>query len=143
MRLAQIHDTRKTRTGDLRDPGRARKRPSAYIGEGLNRWPAAHLSDTAHLYRLALEKGESGAIYHAVAEEGITMREIAEVIGQGLNIPVISVSPDQAQEHFGWLAAFAAWDIPASSEKTKRQLGWNPTGPGILTDLRHMNYAAV
>jgi nucleoside-diphosphate-sugar epimerase len=91
---------------------------------------------------LALEKGESGAKYHAVAEEGITMREIAEVIGQGLNVPVISLSPDQAQEHFGWLAAFAGWDIPASSEKTRRQLGWNPTGPGILSDLRNMDYTA-
>ncbi len=143
MRLAQIHDTRKQGLVTYAIQVAREKGLSAYIGEGLNRWPAAHLSDTAHLYRLALEKGESGAIYHAVAEEGITMREIAEVIGQGLNIPVISVSPDQAQEHFGWLAAFAAWDIPASSEKTKRQLGWNPTGPGILTDLRHMNYAAV
>ena len=143
MRLAQIHDTRKQGLVTYAIQVAREKGLWANIGEGLNRWPAAHLSDTAHLYRLALEKGESGAIYHAVAEEGITMREIAEVIGQGLNIPVISVSPDQAQEHFGWLAAFAAWDIPASSEKTKRQLGWNPTGPGILTDLRHMKYAAV
>jgi nucleoside-diphosphate-sugar epimerase len=142
MRLAQIHDTRKQGLVTYAIQIAREKGLSAYIGEGLNRWPAAHLSDTAHLYRLALEKGESGAKYHAVAEEGITMREIAEVIGQGLNVPVISLSPDQAQEHFGWLAAFAGWDIPASSEKTRRQLGWNPTGPGILSDLRNMDYTA-
>jgi nucleoside-diphosphate-sugar epimerase len=142
MRLAQIHDTRKQGLVTYAIQIAREKGLSAYIGEGLNRWPAAHLSDTAHLYRLALEKGESGAKYHAVAEEGITMREIAEVIGQGLNVPVISLSPDQAQEHFGWLAAFASWDIPASSEKTRRQLGWNPTGPGILSDLRNMDYTA-
>jgi nucleoside-diphosphate-sugar epimerase len=142
MRLAQIHDTRKQGLVTYAIRIAREKGLSAYIGEGLNRWPAAHLSDTAHLYRLALEKGESGAKYHAVAEEGITMREIAEVIGQGLNVPVISLSPDQAQEHFGWLAAFAGWDIPASSEKTRRQLGWNPTGPGILSDLRNMDYTA-
>jgi nucleoside-diphosphate-sugar epimerase len=142
MRLAQIHDTRKQGLVTYAIQIAREKGLSAYIGEGLNRWPAAHLPDTAHLYRLALEKGESGAKYHAVAEEGITMREIAEVIGQGLNVPVISLSPDQAQEHFGWLAAFAGWDIPASSEKTRRQLGWNPTGPGILSDLRNMDYTA-
>jgi nucleoside-diphosphate-sugar epimerase len=142
MRLAQIHDTRKQGLVTYAIQIAREKGLSAYLGEGLNRWPAAHLSDTAHLYRLALEKGESGAKYHAVAEEGVTMREIAEVIGQGLNIPVVSLSPDQAQEHFGWLAAFAGWDIPASSKKTRRQLGWHPSGPGILSDLRNMDYTA-
>ena len=95
------------------------------------------------MYRLALEKGKAGAKYHAVAEEGVTVREIAEAIGQGLNIPVVSLSPEKAQEHFGWLAAFIGYDLPASSEKTRRELQWNPGGPGLLVNLRDMDYAAV
>lgn len=110
------------------------------IGDGLNRWPAAHRLDTARLYRLALEKGEAGARYHAVAEEGVPMRAIAETIGRGLNVPVVSIEPKDAGGHFGWLAPFAGWDIPASSAQTREKLGWKPTGPGLLADLEKMRY---
>jgi nucleoside-diphosphate-sugar epimerase len=108
---------------------------SASVGDGLNRWPAAHRLDTVHLYRLALEKGDAGARYHAVAEEGVTFRDIAEVIGRRLNVPIVSVTPEEAERHFGWLGAFAGWDIPASSAQTREQLGWNPTGPSLISDL--------
>ena len=114
---------------------------SAYVGDGLNRWPAAHLLDVARLFRLALEKREAGARYHAVAEEGIRVRDIAGVIGRGLDVPVVSLSPDEAAGHFGWLAAFAGLDLPASSAQTQARLGWEPTGPDLLTDLRLMRYS--
>lgn len=104
-----------------------------------NRWPAVHRLDTARLYRLALEKGLAGAIYHAVAEEGIPVKEICEVIGKGLNAPVVSLAPEQAQEHFGWLAAFIGWDIPASSAQTREQC-WRPVEPGLIADLKNMCY---
>jgi len=117
------------------------KGTSAYIGQGLNRWPAAHVLDVAHLYRLALEKAEAGSRYHAVAEEGVSMREIAEVIGKSLNLPTVSVSPEDAQAHFGWLAMFAGFDMPASSTITRQKLGWKPTGPTLLTDLGNMSYS--
>jgi nucleoside-diphosphate-sugar epimerase len=113
---------------------------SAYIGEGRNRWPAAHVQDVAHLYRLALEKREAGSRYNAVAEEGIPMREISAVIGKGLNVPVVSLAPEKAQGHFGWLAMFAGFDMPASSAQTRKHLGWNPTGPGLIADLENMQY---
>ena len=116
------------------------KRASAYIGEGLNRWPAAHVLDVAHLYRLALEKHEAGSPYHAVAEEGVSVREIAEVIGRGLNVPVISLPQEEAQAHFGWLAMFAGFDMPASSALTRQRLGWQPTGPGLIADLERMRW---
>jgi nucleoside-diphosphate-sugar epimerase len=108
---------------------------SAYVGEGRNRSSAAHVSDVARLYRLVLEKSEAGAKYHAVSEEGVPMHDIAEAISRGLKIPVKSVSPAEAQSHFGWLAAFAAHDLQASSAKTRKKLGWNPTGPGLIADL--------
>jgi nucleoside-diphosphate-sugar epimerase len=108
---------------------------SAYLGEGRNKWSAAHVSDVARLYRLVLEKNEAGAKYHAVGEEGIPMRDIAETIGQGLKIPVKSLSPEEAQAHFGWMAIFATHDLQASSAKTRRKLGWNPAGPGRIADL--------
>jgi nucleoside-diphosphate-sugar epimerase len=113
---------------------------SAYVGDGLNRWPAAHVLDVARLYRLALEKGEAGARYHAVAEEGIPVRDIAEVIGRGLRVPVVALSPEEAAGHFGWLAAFAGLDLPASSAQTRARLGWRPTGPGLIADLQQMRY---
>jgi nucleoside-diphosphate-sugar epimerase len=116
---------------------------SAYVGDGLNRWPAAHVTDVARLYRLALEKREPGARYHAVAEEGIAVREIAEVIGQGLKLPVVALSAEQAADHFGWLAAFGGLDLPASSAQTQERLGWRPIGPGLITDLQHMRYFGV
>src|SRR6201996_2746230 len=114
VRLPQVHDPVKQ---GLITPAVAiarEKGVSAYVGEGQNRWPAAHVLDVARLYRLALEKRQAGARYHAVAEEGVRVREIAEVIGRGLNVPVVAMSPEQAAGHFGWLAPFAGMDIPAS-----------------------------
>jgi nucleoside-diphosphate-sugar epimerase len=108
---------------------------SAYVGDGLNRWTAVHRFDAAHLFRLALEKGFAGARYHGVAEEGIAFREIAAVIGQRLNIPVVAKSAEQAADHFGWFAAFAGLDCPASSKLTQQQLGWQPKQPGLIADL--------
>jgi nucleoside-diphosphate-sugar epimerase len=113
---------------------------SAYVGEGLNRWPAVHRLDAAILYRLALEKGVAGARYHGVAEEGIAFREIAEAIGRGLNIPVVSKTPDEAAQHFGWFAMFAGLDCPASSKLTQEQLEWRPTQRGLIADLDNGSY---
>ncbi|HVZ18118.1 MAG TPA: hypothetical protein VG897_13430, partial [Terriglobales bacterium] len=113
---------------------------SAYVSEGRNRWPAAHVLDTARLYRLALEKGKAGVRYHAVAEGGVATRDIAESIGRGLKVPVVSISPEEAPKHFGWLGMFAGWDMPASSTKTQEKLGWRPTGPGLIADLDNMHY---
>ncbi len=143
VRLAQIHDTRKQGlvpyfTAVARD-----KRVSAYIGDGANRLPAAHVSDTARLYRLAFEAAEPGAIYHAVDEEGVSMKAIAEALGRGLNIPVISVMPEESQAHFGWLGMFAGHDMPSSSAITREKLGWTPTGPGLIADLDGMDYTQV
>ncbi len=140
VRLPQVHDTVKQGLITYLVQVAREKGMSAYIGEGLNRWPAAHVLDVAHLYRLALEKREAGSRYNAVAEEGVPMREIAAVIGKGLNVPVVSISPEKAQDHFGWLAMFAAFDMPASSAVTQQRLAWRPTGPGLIADLNAMNY---
>lgn len=113
---------------------------SAYIGDGANRWPAAHRLDAARLYRLALEDGASSGPYHAVAEEGVPFRAIAEAIGRGLNVPVIALPPDEAAKHFGWFATFAGADIPASAARTKAQLGWEPTQPELLADIEQAGY---
>jgi nucleoside-diphosphate-sugar epimerase len=142
MRLPQVHDTIKRGLVTYLIAVAREKGVSAYVGEGRNRWAAAHVSDVARLYRLALEKHEAGAKYHAVAEEGVPMREIAETIGRGLKIPVVSLSPEEAAAHFGWLAMFAGLDIPASGAKTQQRLGWRPTGPGLIADLEQMNYFA-
>lgn len=142
VRLPQVHDTEKQGMVSYTIRLAREKGVFAYIGDGHNRWPAAHILDTARLYRLALEKADAGARYHAVAEEGVPMREMAEVIGKGLKVPVISLSPEEAQEHFGWLAMFAGLDMPASSAQTRKQLGWEPTGPGLITDLTNMRYSA-
>lgn len=135
IRLSQIHDTFKqglvTELIEL-----ARKTGmSAYVGDGRNRWSAAHVSDTVRLYRLALEKSMPGARYHATAEEGIEFREIASAIGRRLGIPVAGLSSDAAASHFGWLSAFAAKDMSASSTMTKEMLDWHPSGPGLIADL--------
>jgi len=113
---------------------------SAYIGDGLNRWPAAHRLDAAHLYRLVLEKGTAGANYHGVADEGVPTREIAAAIGHGLNVPVVSKSREEAADHFGWLAHFFGTDAPASSAQTRERLGWRPVQPGLIADLNAEHY---
>ncbi len=143
MRLPQVHDTVKQGLVTYAIQIARERGVSAYVGDGLNRWPAAHRLDTARLYRLALEKAEAGARYHAVAEEGIPTREIAEVVGRGLKVPVVSLPPEDAAGHFGWLAPFAGWDIPASGAYTREKLGWNPAGPGLISDLENMRYFPI
>jgi nucleoside-diphosphate-sugar epimerase len=143
MRLSQIHDPVKQGLVTWAVQMAREKGVSAYVGDGLNRWPAAHVSDTARLFRLALEKQAAGAIYNAVAEEGVPFRDIAEVIGRGLKIPVVSMSPDEAAAHFGWLTHFVSRDMPASSAQTRERLGWHPTGPGMIADLEKMDYSAT
>ncbi|HEF4739733.1 SDR family oxidoreductase [Burkholderia multivorans] len=138
VRLPQVHDTVRQGLLTYAVAVAREKGVSAYVGEGRNRWAAAHISDVARLYRLALEKNEAGAKYHAVAEEGIPMRDIAEAIGRALKVPVASLSAEEAPAHFGWLAAFAGHDLVASSEKTRKVLGWNPTGPGLIADLERI-----
>ena len=96
--------------------------------------------DVARLYRLALERRDAGARYHASAEEGIALRDIATVIGRGLNVPVVALPPAEAAGHFGWLGAFIGHDMPASSARTRERLGWHPTGPGLIADLEGMRY---
>lgn len=140
VRLPQVHDTVKQGLVSYVIPVAREKGVSAYMGDGLTRWAAVHQLAAAHLYRLALEKGTPGARYHAVAEEGVTAREIAEAIGRGLKVPVVSVPSEKAAEHFGWLAAFAGLDLQASSAQTREKLGWNPTGPSLISDLENMQY---
>src|SRR5262249_42072174 len=132
VRLPQVHDTVRQGLITYAVQAAREKGASAYVGEGLNRSPAAHVLDVAHLYRLALEKREAGSRYHGVAEEGVTMRAIAEVISRGLKVPVVSLSQEEAQAHFGWLALFVGMDMPASSAQTRERLGWRPTGPGLI-----------
>jgi nucleoside-diphosphate-sugar epimerase len=140
VRLAQIHDTHKQGLVPYITAVAREKRVSAYIGDGSNSWPAAHVSDTARLYRLAFEKAEPGAIYHAVDEEGIPMKTIAEALGRGLKVQVVSITPEETAAHFGWLAAFAGHNMPSSSAITQQKLKWKPTGPGLIADLNGMDY---
>ncbi|MGV8936058.1 MAG: SDR family oxidoreductase [Allorhizobium sp.] len=140
MRLPQVHNTVKQGLiSPLLEIAR-QKGVSAYLGEGRNRFPAGHLLDVANLYRLAIERGQAGGRYHAVAEEGIESRVIAEALGRGLKLPVVSIAPENAADHFGWMAMFAGLDFPASSAITKKMLDWNPTGPGLIADLDGMRY---
>ena len=135
IRLPQVHDPVKQGLITYLIAVAREKGVSAYVGDGLNRWPTVHRLDAAHLYRLALEKGSTGARYNAVAEEGVPLREIAESVGRGLKLPVVSKSPQEAAEHFGWLGFFAGADLPASSALTQQRLGWRPTHVGLLADL--------
>lgn len=141
MRLPQVHDTVKQGLVTYLIALARAKRVSAYIGDGNNRWPAAHVVDVARLYRLALEKGEAGSRYHAVAEEGVRLKDIAGAISRGLQLPVISISREHAEEHFGFLGFFVGWDAWTSSRQTRGKLGWSPVGPSLLSDLEKMRYA--
>jgi nucleoside-diphosphate-sugar epimerase len=113
---------------------------SGYIGDGSNRWPAVHRLDSARLFRLALEEAPAGSTLHGVADEGVPILDIAEVIGRHLNLPVVSISPEDAGEHFAWLAGFLAADSPASSALTRELLGWQPTHVGLIDDLGQGHY---
>jgi nucleoside-diphosphate-sugar epimerase len=138
VRLPQVHDRDKQGLVTYAIAVAREKGISAYVGDGRNRWPAVHRLDAAPLYRLALEKGSAGASYHAVGEEGVPVREIAEAIGRGLKIPAVSLSPEEAADHFGWLAFFAGMDALASSALTQQRLGWHPVQKaGMIDDLDH------
>ena len=140
MRLPQVHDRNKAGLVTYLIALAREKGVSAYVGDGQNRWAAVHLLDCAPLYRLALEKADAGAKYHAVAEEGVPLREIAHAIGRALKIPVVSKSAEEAAAHFGWLSSFAAMDGQASSALTQQRLGWRPTNkPTLLADLEGNN----
>lgn len=138
VRLPQVHDTVKQGLVTYAIAIAREKCVCAYVGDGQNRWPAVHVLDAARLYRLAVERAERGVKYHAVAEEGVPLRDIAEAIGRRLKLPVKSIVPEKAEDHFGWLALFASLDAPASSEQTRKKLGWQPTGPGLIADLERL-----
>ena len=129
-------------TPHLIDIARA-KGVSAYVGEGANRWAGGRRADAARLYRLALEKGAAGAVYHAIGDEGVPTRDIAAAIGRRVGVPVVSKSAEEAQDHFGWIGMFFAMDMAASSAWTQGALGWRPTPPGLLADIEGPNYAAA
>lgn len=143
VRLPQVHDTVKqgliTPLVEIaRDKGFV-----AHVGEGRNRWAACHVRDAVRVYRLAVERAEVGARYHAVAEEGVMFRDIAAALGRGLDMPVASLSADEAPGYFGWMAMFAQLDMAASSSLTQAKLGWRPTGPDLISDLSAMDYSRV
>jgi nucleoside-diphosphate-sugar epimerase len=141
IRLPQVHggDGKAGFVGYLYEVARA-KRVSAYVGDGHARWPSAHRDDVATLYRLALEKGRAGAAYHAVADEGVPMKAIAEVFAKVLNVPLVSIKPEEAQAHFGFIGMFAGLDMPASSAKTQAELGWKPKQIGLIEDIGRTGY---
>lgn len=143
VRLPQVHDEAKQGFVSLAIQVAQARGVSAYVGEGANRWAAAHVGDVARLYRLALENGRAGARYHAVGESGVPVRDIAEAIGRRLGLPVVSISPEEAPAHFGFLGAFAVRDAPTSSRLTQQWLGWRPVGPGLLTDIANLRVPAA
>lgn len=141
VRLPQVHDTRKQGLVTYLIQMAREKGVSAYVGEGTTRWAAAPLKPVAHLYRLAVEKTGPGiTTYHAVGEEGVRFRDIAEAVGKGLNVPVVSVPSEKAAEQFGPFGHFATLDMPATSQWTRETLGWDPTGPGLIEDLHNMKF---
>jgi nucleoside-diphosphate-sugar epimerase len=142
LRMSQVHDTRKQGLVEYLIQTAREKGVSAYVDDGANRWAAAPLKDVAHLYRLAVEKTGGGVTtYHAVQEEGVSLRDIAETIGMGLKVPVVSIPNENSVEHFGpFFGHVATMDMPASSEWTRKTLGWNPTGPRLIEDLTNMKY---
>lgn len=141
VRLPQVHDTRKQGLVTMLIQIAREKGVSAYVGEGATRWSAAPLQDVAHLYRLAVEKtGPGVTTYHAVQEEGVPLKDIAEAIGKGLKLPVVSIAPEKAADHFGMFGHFVVLDMPASSQWTRERLAWEPTGPGMIQDLTNMKF---
>lgn len=141
VRLPQVHNAFKQGlitplVGIARDKGVV-----AYVGDGDNRWPAGHVVDAARLYRLAIEARQPGARFHAVGEQGVRSREIAEALGRGLRLPVVSIKPEEAPAHFGWMAMFVGLDMPASSALTQARLGWRPSGPTLIADLDEGRFA--
>ena len=139
VRLPQVHDTRRAGLVSFVIQVARQKGFVGYVGDGSNHWSAAHVNDVARLYRLALEKNATGR-YHAVGEEGVQLRMIADVLGKGLRVPVRSVTPDEAPGYFGWMAALAGEDIRSASEQTRAALGWQPTGPGLIADLEKLEW---
>ena len=139
VRLPQVHNTKKLGIVSSLIQIARDKRVSAYIGDGANRWAAAHVLDVVKVYRLVLERNEPGR-YHAVAEEGISLKRIAETIGKGLHIPAVSMSVEEARSHFGPFAMFVGFDMSASSEQTRNRLNWHPEGPGLIEDLEQVEY---
>ena len=138
IRLSQIHDTHQQGLVSFLIQIALAKKVSAYVGDGSCRWAAAHVSDTARLYRLALEKGVAGSKWHAVGEQGVSARDIAEALGRRLNLPVVSISPEEAPAHFGFHGHFMMLDSPTSNTKSRERLGWEPTGPSLIEDLNHL-----
>lgn len=119
------------------------KRLSAYVGDGANVWPAVHRLDAARLFRLALEQAPAGTLLNAVADDGVPFREIAEVIGRHLDVPVKSITPGEARAHFGTFALFVQFNLPASSVRTQQRFGWRPAQPGLIADLGQGHYYTV
>jgi nucleoside-diphosphate-sugar epimerase len=149
VRLPQVHDTRKAGLVSFVIAIARQKGFVGYLGEGQNHWSAAHVDDVARLYRLVLEKtardpkADRAARYHAVAEEGVRLRAIADVVGKGLKLPVRSLSQAEAADYFGWMAMLVGEDLLASSAKTRSVLGWTPKGPGLIADLETNDWVSA
>ncbi|HEY9125795.1 MAG TPA: SDR family oxidoreductase [Acidobacteriaceae bacterium] len=143
MRLPQVHDPRKQGLVSYAIMAAKQNGFVAIVGDGSNRWPAAHVSDVAVLYKLAIEKGEPFARYHAVDEEGVSAKAIFETVGKGMGLPVKSLTQEEAVAKLGFLGYFAGADLPASSAITREKLGWTPKGPGMITDLEAMDYSQM
>jgi len=143
VRLPQVHDIHRQGLVSYVIRIAMEKRIVPYVGDGSNRWAAAHVADVARLYRLALERAEPSAVYHAVGEEGVAARAIAEALAKRLSLPARSLTPDEAPAVFGWMAMFAMLDMPASSAITQKKLNWHPTGPSLIHDLERLELPAA